>query len=127
MMLNFFANAAPNVLPVSDDKVDIEFNVEETAGQASANMGYSQYLGLTEERDFLPNFRGRGQSLSFSFNAGVSGEVKLFGYQPYNSERPKSRSASISFTDPMVNDTKNLIGGSLLQDDGWFNKWLVRP
>ena len=48
MMLNFFANAAPNILPVSDDKVDVEFNVEEKpAGQASANMGYSQYLGLT--------------------------------------------------------------------------------
>ena len=48
MMLNFFADAAPNILPVSDDKVDVEFNVEEKpAGQASANMGYSQYLGLT--------------------------------------------------------------------------------
>ena len=116
MMLNFFANAAPNVLPVSDDKVDIEFNVEEKpAGQASANMGYSQYLGLTGGGGIsLPNFRGRGQSLSFSFNAGVSaGGQNSLGYQPYNSERPKSRSASISFTDPMVNDTKNLIGGSL--------------
>ena len=41
------------------------------------------------------------------------GGQNSFGYQPYNSERPKSRSASISFTDPMVNDTKNLIGGSL--------------
>ncbi len=116
MMLNFFANAAPNVLPISDDKVDIEFNVEEKpAGQASANMGYSQYLGLTGGGGIsLPNFRGRGQSLSFSFNAGVSGGGQnSLGYQPYNSERPKSRSASISFTDPMVNDTKNLIGGSL--------------
>jgi len=116
MMLNFFANAAPNVLPVSDDKVDVEFNVEEKpAGQASANMGYSQYLGLTGGGGIsLPNFRGRGQSLSFSFNAGVSGGGQnSLGYQPYNSERPKSRSASISFTDPMVNDTKNLIGGSL--------------
>ena len=116
MMLNFFANAAPNVLPVSDDKVDIEFNVEEKpAGQASANMGYSQYLGLTGGGGIsLPNFRGRGQRLSFSFNAGVSGGGQnSIGYQPYNSERPKSRSASISFTDPMVNDTKNLIGGSI--------------
>ena len=29
MMLNFFANVAPNVIPVSDDKVDLEFTVEE--------------------------------------------------------------------------------------------------
>ena len=116
MMLNFFADAAPNILPVSDDKVDVEFNVEEKpAGQASANMGYSQYLGLTGGGGItLPNFRGRGQSLSFSFNAGVSGGGQnSYAYQSYNSDRPKSRSASISFTDPMVNDTKNLIGGSL--------------
>ena len=116
MMLNFFADAAPNIIPVSDDKVDVEFNVEEKpAGQASANMGYSQYLGLTGGGGItLPNFRGRGQSLSFSFNAGVSGGGQnSYAYQSYNSDRPKSRSASISFTDPMVNDTKNLIGGSL--------------
>ena len=116
MMLNFFADAAPNILPVSDDKVNVEFNVEEKpAGQASANMGYSQYLGLTGGGGItLPNFRGRGQSLSFSFNAGVSGGGQSsYAYQTYNSDRPKSRSASISFTDPMVNDTKNLIGGSL--------------
>ena len=116
MMLNFFANAAPNILPVSDDKVDVEFNVEEKpAGQASANMGYSQYLGLTGGGGIsLPNFRGKGQSLSFSFNAGVSGGGQnSYSYQSYNSDRPKSRSASISFTDPMVNDTKNLVGGSL--------------
>ena len=116
MMLNFFSDAAPNILPVSDDKVDVEFNIEEKpAGQASANMGYSQYLGLTGGGGItLPNFRGRGQSLSFSFNAGVSGGGQnSYAYQSYNSDRPKSRSASISFTDPMVNDTKNLIGGSL--------------
>ena len=79
MMLNFFANAAPNILPVSDDKVDVEFNVEEKpAGQASANMGYSQYLGLTGGGGIsLPNFRGRGQSLSFSFNADYSGRILL--------------------------------------------------
>ncbi|MEC9455944.1 MAG: outer membrane protein assembly factor BamA, partial [Candidatus Neomarinimicrobiota bacterium] len=107
MMLNFFANAAPNIIPVSEDKVDIEFTVEEKpAGQASANMGYSGYLGLTGGGGLaLPNFRGKGQSFSFSFNVGVntSGQSSYM-YQNYNANRPKSRSASISFTDPMVND-----------------------
>jgi len=116
MMLNFFANAAPNIIPVSEDKVDIEFTVEEKpAGQASANMGYSGYLGLTGGGGLaLPNFRGKGQSFSFSFNVGVntSGQSSYM-YQNYNADRPKSRSASISFTDPMVNDTKNLLGGNL--------------
>ena len=61
MMLNFFANVAPNVIPVSDDKVDLEFTVEEKpAGQASANMGYSQYYGLTGGGGLsLPNFRAK--------------------------------------------------------------------
>tara|TARA_Y100001970_G_scaffold291017_1_gene426712 strand:+ start:1341 stop:3755 length:2415 start_codon:yes stop_codon:yes gene_type:complete len=115
MMLNFFANAAPNILPVSDDKVDVEFQVEEKpAGQASANMGYSQYLGLTGGGGLsLPNFQGKGQNLSFSFNAGVSSGANQYSYQTINTNRPRSRSASISFTDPMINDTKNLVGGSV--------------
>ena len=54
MMLNFFANASPNIVPVSEDKIDIEFTVEEKpAGQASANMGYSQYYGLTGGGGYL--------------------------------------------------------------------------
>ena len=66
-MLNFFANAAPNILPVSEDKVDVEFNVEEKpAGQASANRA-SQYLGLTGGGGItLPNFR-EGTKFEFQF------------------------------------------------------------
>ena len=119
MMLNFFANAAPNIVPVSEDKIDIEFTVEEKpAGQASANMGYSQYYGLTGGGGLsLPNFRGKGQSFSFSYNEGVSsGGQNNYMYEGYNVERPKTRRASISFTDPMVNDTKNLLGASLGYD-----------
>ena len=119
MMLNFFANAAPNIVPISEDKVDIEFNVEEKpAGQASANMGYSQYYGLTGGGGLsLPNFRGKGQSFSFSYNEGVSsGGQNNYLYQGSDVSRPKTRRASISFTDPMVNDTKNLLGASLGYD-----------
>ncbi len=117
MMLNFFANANPNILPVSEDKVDIEFTVEEKpAGQASANMGYTQSLGMTGGGGLaLPNFRGKGQSFSFSFNVGtnIGGSNSSYNYQNFNSNQPKYRTASISFTDPMVNDTKNLLGGSV--------------
>jgi outer membrane protein insertion porin family len=116
MMLNYFANAAPNIIPVSDDKIDIEFTVEEKpAGQASANMGYTQSLGMTGGGGLaLPNFRGKGQSLSFSFNVGANmGGQSSYMYQNNYTSRPKYRTASISFTDPMVNDTKNLLGGSV--------------
>ncbi len=85
MMLNFFANAAPNIVPVSEDKIDIEFTVEEKpSGQASANMGYSQYYGLTGGGGLsLPNFRGKGQSFSFSYNEGVSGVDCFFSMSWY--------------------------------------------
>ena len=54
----------------------------------------------------LPNFRGKGQSLNVSFNVGT--------YSVYGNTTPqKYKSASLSFTDPMVNDTKNLLGGSI--------------
>ena len=110
MMLNFFANVVPDVVPVSEDKVDLEITVEEKpAGQANANMGYTQSYGMTGGGGLaLPNFRGKGQSLSLSFNVGTN-----YNVYSLNTDRPKYQSASISFTDPMVNDTKNLIGGSL--------------
>ena len=110
MMLNFFANVIPDVVPVAEDKVDLEITVEEKpAGQANANMGYTQSYGMTGGGGLaLPNFRGRGQSLILSFNVGTNYNV----YRMKNN-RPKYRSASISFTDPMVNDTKNLVGGSV--------------
>ena len=78
-------------------------------------MGYSQYYGLTGGGGLsLPNFRGKGQSFSFSYNEGInSGSQSTYMYQGYNVNRTKSRRASISFTDPMVNDTKNLLGASL--------------
>ena len=110
MMLNFFANVVPDVVPVSEDKVDLEITVEEKpAGQANANMGYTQSYGMTGGGGVaLPNFRGKGQSLNLSFNVGTN-----YNVYSLNTDRPKYQSASISFTDPMVNDTKNLIGGSL--------------
>ena len=46
-MLNYFANAAPNIIPVSEDKINRIHCRRKPAGQASANMGYSQYYGLT--------------------------------------------------------------------------------
>ena len=110
MMLNFFANVVPDVIPISDDKVDLEIQVEEkSAGQANANMGFTQAYGMTGGGGVaLPNFRGRGQSLNLSINIGTN--YNIYGS---SSTPSKYRSASLSFTDPMVNDTKNLLGGSI--------------
>ncbi len=108
-MLNFFSNVVPNVLPVDDDQVDLEVTVEEKpAGKANANVGFTQTYGMTGGGGVeLPNFRGKGQRLMFSFNVGTN-------YNFYSATTPpKYKSVSLSFTDPMVNDTKNLLGFSL--------------
>ena len=113
MMLNYFSNVVPDVVPVDDDQVDIEVTVEEkSSGQANMNMGFSQAYGVTGGGGFsLPNFRGRGQHLALSFEVGAANYNQTYfgsSYKPQKRER-----ASISFTDPMVNDTNNLLSGSL--------------
>jgi len=113
MMLNYFGNVIPDVVPVDDDEVDIEISVEEkSSGQANMNMGFSQAFGVTGGGGFsLPNFRGKGQHLALSFEVGAANyNTTYFGssYQPQKRER-----ATLSFTDPMVNDTNNLLSGSL--------------
>ena len=113
MMLNYFGNVVPDVVPVDDDKVDIEIAVEEkSSGQANMNMGFSQAFGVTGGGGFsLPNFRGKGQHLALSFEVGAANyNNSYFGssYRPQKRER-----ATLSFTDPMVNDTNNLLSGSL--------------
>ena len=113
MMLNYFGNVVPDVVPVDDDKVDIEIVVEEkSSGQANMNMGFSLAFGVTGGGGFsLPNFRGKGQHLALSFEVGAANyNNSYFGssYRPQKRER-----ATLSFTDPMVNDTNNLLSGSL--------------
>ncbi|MBH51510.1 MAG: outer membrane protein assembly factor BamA [Candidatus Marinimicrobia bacterium] len=113
MMLNYFGNVIPDVVPVDDNEVDIEVTVEEkSSGQANMNMGFSQAYGVTGGGGFsLPNFRGRGQHLALSFEVGAANyNTNYFGsnYTPQKRER-----ASLSFTDPMVNDTNNLLSGSI--------------
>ena len=113
MMLNYFGNVIPDVVPVDDDQVDIEVTVEEkSSGQANMNMGFSQAYGVTGGGGFsLPNFRGRGQHLALNFEVGAANYNQNYfgsGYTPQKRER-----ASISFTDPMVNDTNNLLSGSI--------------
>ncbi|NOZ74730.1 MAG: BamA/TamA family outer membrane protein, partial [FCB group bacterium] len=110
-ILNYFGNVTPNVLPVDDDEVDLEIAVEEkSSDRASANIGFTftgEY-GMTGGGGLeFNNFRGLGQRLNLSFNMGTN-------YSFYSTTTPsKYRSYSLSFTDPMIYDTPNLVGVSL--------------
>lgn len=108
-MLNFFSNVVPNVVPVDEDEIDLEITVEErSADRAQANIGFTGEYGMTGGGGLeFNNFRGLGQRFSLSFNTGTN-------YSMYTTTTPsKYRSFSLSFTDPMIFDTPNLVGASL--------------
>ena len=109
-MLNFFSDVAPNVVPIGDNEIDILFDIEEKeAGQANFSMGYSGVTGFQGGGGFqFPNFLGRGQLLSLSYNRGLSNSYQLVE----NQSQTISQSFNIEFQEPWLLDTPNLIGGS---------------
>ncbi|MBU0528336.1 outer membrane protein assembly factor BamA, partial [bacterium] len=111
-ILNYFGNVVPDVIPVDDEKVDLEITVEEKSSErANLNVGYTKEYGMTGGGgiEFM-NFRGKGQRFVLSASTGLSGGSS---YNYYAGNQSKYHSFSLSFTDPMINDTPNLIGGSL--------------
>ena len=120
-MLNFFENVIPNVIPVNDEEIDIELEVfEKSTGQANFSMGYNGIHGFTGGGGFeFPNFRGRGQTLSISYQRGLnasSNNNSMSSYSPTNYTNNQNASAyqsfSLNFVEPRLLDTPNLIGAS---------------
>jgi len=118
-MLNFFENVIPDVIPVSDNEIDIQLEVfEKSTGQANFSMGYNGAYGFTGGGGFeFPNFRGRGQTLSISYQRGLNAGSNYSSgssYSPnYGSQNTAAyQSFTMSFTEPWLFDTPNLVGGS---------------
>ncbi len=114
-LLNYFGNVIPDVVPVDEDEIDLEIMVEErSSDRANANIGFTGEYGMTgggglefNNFDLARPFRsGNGQRLSLSFNVGTQ-------YSITQSTPSKYRAFSLSFIDPMVRDSRNLIGFSL--------------
>ena len=111
-ILNYFGNVVPDVIPVDDENVDLEITVEEKSSErANLNVGYTKEYGMTGGGgiEFM-NFRGMGQRFVLSASTGLSGGST---YNYSGGARSKYNSFSLSFTDPMIYDTPNLVGGSL--------------
>ena len=118
MMLNYFQNVFPNVKPIDENNIDIVIDLEEKqTGQAQFSMGYNGYYGFTGGGAFeFPNFRGRGQNLSISYQRGMNASSSF--NQPTYSQQAQSNNSSyqnmsFSFIDPGVFDTRNLFGVSI--------------
>jgi outer membrane protein insertion porin family len=98
-ILNYFANVTPDVVPISDNQVDIHLKVEEkSTDQANVSAGYSQRDGFIGSVGFqMNNLFGNGQQFAMDWNFG-----RVY------------RSFSISFTEPWFRNQKTLVGASFL-------------
>ncbi len=100
-LLNFFKDVQiqPEYSPVEDERlVDLTFNVEERpTGQASMGAGYSDRDKLVGQIGLrIPNFRGMGQNLDFSWEFGTRREQFLVGFtEPWLLDTPTSLTVRI--------------------------------
>ena len=97
-MLNYFANVEPSVKPLDEEKVDLEFKIEEkSTDTANMSAGWSERDRLIGSVGVaMANLFGNGQRLSFDWNFGR-------WYRSFN----------IGFTEPWFMDTPTLAGLSL--------------
>ena len=97
-MLNYFANVEPQVKPVNEENVDLEFKIEEkSTDTANMSAGWSERDRLIGSIGVaMANLFGNGQRLSFDWNFGR-------WYRSFN----------IGFTEPWLLDTPTLAGISL--------------
>ena len=101
VLLNFFKDVQiqPEYSPVEDERlVDLTFNVEERpTGQASMGAGYSDRDKLVGQIGLrIPNFRGMGQNLDFSWEFGTRREQFLVGFtEPWLFDTPTSLTVRI--------------------------------
>lgn len=96
-ILNYFASVVPDVVPISDNQVDLYLKVEEkSTDQANVSAGYSQRDDFIGSVGFqMNNLLGNGQQLSLDWNFG-----RIY------------RSFSISFTEPWFRNRRTLVGMS---------------
>lgn len=77
-ILNYFDNVVPDVNPISDDKVNLDFVVQEkkSTQRINANLGFTGEYGITGGAGVeFDNFMGRGQK----FNVGLSTGTNFSG------------------------------------------------
>lgn len=108
MILNYFSDVRPDVIPLDEDEIDLLITVEEkSSDEANASIGFTEEYGIMGGAGVkFNNLLGKGQQLALNFQEGTQ---YSFGSQR---RRSKYRSFSLSFTDPMVNDTPLLVGFS---------------
>ena len=117
IILDYFENVLPDVVPVSEDQIDIKIDlVEKSADRANFSLSYNETYGFTGGGGLeLRNFRGRGQNLTLNYQRGIgsSSNTSTSSYYYGSNNIASYQSFSISFIDPWIFDTPNLLGFSL--------------
>jgi outer membrane protein insertion porin family len=106
MMTNYFANAIPDVQPVDDEHVDVNFDVAEKillfpdfSGGWSEQGGFMGGLGLQ-----VNNFLGNGQSVGIKTSLGQYTKSGSFNiHEPWFLDKPISAGLSIYYSDQNEN------------------------
>jgi len=122
-IMNYFSDVVPDIVPYSEDEVDVEITVEEkSSDRANLSFSISQTYGLIGGGGIeFNNFRGRGQQLKVSYQQGTN-------YSIYGTRTNAYKSASISFTDPWVFDSPNLVGASIFYTErGYSSSYYYYP
>ena len=131
-MLNFFSDVVPRINPISDNEINLEVEVvEKSVGTANFSMGYNQIHGLQGGGGFeFPNFRGRGQNLSITYQRGLGNNYSTGQnmYQSYSTSNTTTyQSFSVSFFDPSIFDTPNSFGISISHSERGRNQNSLWP
>ena len=98
MVLNYFSNVIPDVVPVDDKVMDLSFKVEErSTDTANLSAGWSELDRLIGSVGLgMNNLFGNGQQLSLNWNFG-----RFY------------RSINLGFTEPWFLSTPTLVGISI--------------
>ena len=98
MVLNYFSNVIPDVVPVDEENMDLSFKVEEkSTDTANISAGWSELDRLIGSIGLgMNNLFGNGQQLSLNWNFG-----RFY------------RSINLGFTEPWFMNTPTLIGISV--------------
>ena len=107
-ILNFFENVVPDVLPVDEDEVDLNFTVtERSTDRANLSVGYTEQFGIIGGGGLeFNNLLGTGQQLNLSYSRGA----QSIGSFNVASQGGSFQSGSVSLLNPWVFNTPNLVG-----------------
>ncbi|HEX9934959.1 MAG TPA: outer membrane protein assembly factor BamA, partial [bacterium] len=100
MMLNYFGNVTPDVVPIDESNLDLSFKLEEkSTDTANMSAGYSELDKLIGNVGLgMNNLFGNGQRLNLDWNFGRY-------YRSFN----------LGFTEPWFRSTPTLIGINFYQ------------